>query len=130
MPSTRCTGLKPEEIFRGYPTMSEKKAEFDVYLLDVYMDDGGTWTENERHLLGKLKVEPAFGRDLDDVDILSALKGFSYRDFTGRTICALATTDRRTVYAEDFYGDGSWWEVGSVKGRVPVYGLKLREDAA
>lgn len=72
----------------------------------------------------------AFGRDLDDVDILSALKGFSYRDFTGRTICALATTDRRTVYAEDFYGDGSWWEVGSVKGRVPVYGLKLREDAA
>ena len=43
---------------------------------------------------------------------------------------ALVTTDRRTVYAEDYYGDGSWWEVGAVRNRVPVYGLKLRGDAA
>ena len=42
----------------------------------------------------------------------------------------MVTTDRRTVYAEDYYGDGSWWEVGAVKNHVPVYGLKLKEDAA
>ena len=109
--------------------MDEKKMEFDVYLLDVYLDEEG-WVENERYLLGRLEIEPAIGKDLDDVDVLSALKGFSYRDLTGRSIGALVTTDRRTVYAEDHYGDGTWWEVGSVKGRVPVYGLKLRDDAA
>jgi len=27
--------------------------------------------------------------------------------------------------AEDFYGDGQWWEVGIRKGHEPCYGLKL-----
>lgn len=109
--------------------MNEKKIAFDVYLLDVYLDEGG-WIENERHLLGNMEVEPAIGKEIDAVDVLAALKKFRYRDYTGRQISALATTDRRTVYAEDYYGDGSWWEVGAVKNHVPVYGLKLKGDAA
>ena len=40
---------------------------------------------------------------------------------------ALNTTDRRRVYAEDYSGDGTWWEVGTVKDRMPVYGLRLIE---
>ena len=43
-------------------TMNEKKIAFDVYLLDVYLDEGG-WIENERHLLGNMEVEPAIGKD-------------------------------------------------------------------
>lgn len=109
--------------------MNEKKMVFDVYLLDMYLDEDG-WTENERHLLGDLEIEPAIGKNIDDMDVLSALKDFRYRDYTGRQISALVTTDRRTVYAEDYYGDGSWWEIGAVKNHVPVYGLKLKEDAA
>ena len=96
----------------------DKKQKFEVYLLDVFLDESG-WQENERFYLGTL-----------DVDILAAMKNFRYRDYTGRQISALVTTDRRTVYAEDYYGDGSWWEIGAVKNRVPVYGLKLRGDAA
>ena len=110
--------------------MNEKKKRvFDVYFLDVFLDEEG-WEENERHLLGKLEITPAVGSEIDDVDILAAMKLFTYRDLTGRQINALVTTDRRTVYAEDYYGDGQWWEIGAVKGRVPVYGLKLKEDAA
>ena len=109
--------------------MNEKKIAFDVYLLDVYLDEGG-WIENERHLLGNIEVESVIGKEIDAVDVLAALKKFRYRDYTGRQISALVTTDRRTVYAEDYYGDGSWWEVGAVKNHVPVYGLKLKGDAA
>ena len=107
----------------------KKKQRYDVYLLDMYLDECG-WTENERHLLRKLDIELTVGPEIDDVDVLTALKNFSYRDLTGRSIIALVTTDRRTVYAEDYYGDGSWGEVGAVRNRVPVYGLKLRGDAA
>ena len=107
----------------------DKKRKFEVYLLDVFLDESG-WQENERFYLGTLEVEPAVGADLDDVDILAAMKNFRYRDYTGRQISALVTTDRRTVYAENYYGDGSWWEIGAVKNRVPVYGLKFRGDAA
>lgn len=102
---------------------------FDVYLLDVYLDEDG-WQENERHKLGSVEVNCANGEEPDGVDILAALKDFSYRDLCGRSISALVTTDRRKVYAEDYYGDGSWWEIGAVKNRVPVYGLKLRGDVA
>jgi len=100
---------------------------FDVYYLDVYMDEGG-WTENERHRLGRMEVVPTLSQRIDGTEILSAMARFSYPDLCGRRLRALDTTDRRRVYAEDFYGDGTWWEVGTVKNRMPVYGLKLMED--
>ena len=102
---------------------------FEVYLLDVFMDEGG-WEENERHLLGNISVAPVVGFEVDENDILSALRRFSYSDLAGRRIQALDTTDRRKVYAEDYYGSGEWWKVGTVKGHMPVYGLKLKEDEA
>lgn len=106
----------------------EKTWVFAVYLLDVFLDESG-WQENQRFHLGELEIEPVIGKELDDVDILTAMRKFSYQDFTGRRINALITTDRRKVYAEDCYGDGTWWEIGSIEDRVPVYGLKLRENA-
>lgn len=43
--------------------------KFDVYLLDMYLDEGG-WVENERHLLGKLEIRPAVGSSIDEADVL------------------------------------------------------------
>lgn len=107
--------------------MSDEKIVFEVYYLDVYQEDG-CWIENERHRLGKMEVLPALGREIDTAEILSAMTRFSYSDLCGRRLWALYITDRRRVYAEDCYGDGTWWEVGMVKDRMPVYGLKLLED--
>ena len=101
-------------------------ARFEVYYMHMYMDEGG-WTENERHLLGELTVESALNREIDDIDILAAMARFTYPDLCECHHKALNTTDRRRVYAEDYSGDGTWWEVGTVKDRMPVYGLRLIE---
>ena len=37
------------------------KNRFEVFSLDVYMDEAGCWTENSRTSLGELDVEPAVG---------------------------------------------------------------------
>lgn len=103
-------------------------AQYDVFMLDVYQDECG-WVENERHYLGKLDVTPASG-EVDEGDILAAMLKFSYPDLMGRRLRALNTTDRRRVYVEDYTGDGTWWEIGTVKGRMPVYGLRLIDEAA
>lgn len=77
----------------------DKTQVFDVFYLDMWADGEGGWEENERHFL------------------------------CGRQIRTLDTTDRRRVYAEDYYGSGEWWEVGSVKEWRPIYGLQLKEAA-
>lgn len=46
----------------------DKKQKFEVYLLDVFLDESG-WQENERFYLGTLEVEPAVGAGLRRVDI-------------------------------------------------------------
>lgn len=107
--------------------MSYEKAVFEVFGLDVYEDEGG-WVENERHRLGKLEVTSGLNQEIDGTDILVAMKRFGYPDLCGRHIQALSTTDRRRVYVEDYSGDGTWWEIGTVRGRMPVYGLRLVED--
>jgi hypothetical protein len=39
---------------------------------------------------------------------------------------ALATTDPNLVLVEDYYGDGSWYEVVSVRAdNMPVYGVEF-----
>ena len=106
-----------------------EKAVFEVFYLDVYMEDG-CWVENERHRLGKLEVAPALSQEVDEADILTAMRRFSYPGLCGRCLQALNTTDRRRVYVEDYYGDGTWWEIGTVKDRMPVYGLRLMEEYA
>ena len=106
--------------------VSDEKIVFEVFALDVYKEDGG-WVENERHWIGKMEVVPTLGRETDGPEILLAMARFSYLDPCGRRLRALTTTDRRRVYAEDYYGDGTWWEVGTVKDRMPVYGLRLME---
>ena len=107
--------------------MPDEKIVFEVFVLDVYQEDG-CWIENERHRLGKMEVLTALSQEIDAAEILTAMARFSYPDFCGRRLRALNTTDRRRVYAEDYYGDGTWWEVGTVKDRMPVYGLRLMED--
>ena len=52
--------------------MPDEKIVFEVYALDVYQEDG-CWIENERHRLGKMEVLPALGREIDTVEILSAM---------------------------------------------------------
>lgn len=111
------------------PRCLVQKKVFDVYYLDVYQEDG-SWVENERHRLGRLEVTPTHAGEIGEDDVLTAMAKFTYPDWDGRRLKALNTTDRRRVYVEDYYGSGEWWEVGTVKGRMPVYGLKLIEDAA
>lgn len=108
--------------------MAGKKNTYDVFALDMYLEDG-CWTENERHYLGKLSVTPVSG-NVDEGDILAAMRAFSFSDLMGRRLRALDTTDRRRVYVEDYTGDGTWWEVGTVKDRMPIYGLRLIDEAA
>lgn len=107
--------------------MQNEKIVFEVYALDMYQEDR-CWIEHERHRLGKMEVLPALGQEIDTADILSAMARFSYPDLCGRRLRTLNTTDRRRIYAEDYYGDGTWWVVGTVKDRMPVYGLKLLDD--
>ncbi len=107
--------------------MADRKT-FDVFLMDVYMEDG-SWVENERHRLGKLEVTSMAG-EVDGDDVLRAMGQFSFPDLMGRQLRALDTTDRRRVYVEDYTGDGTWWEIGAVKERKPIYMLRLKEEAA
>lgn len=109
--------------------MNEGKKKFAVYWLDMWADEEGGWEENERHYLGELEVKPAIGCEIEDIDILAAMRNFTYADLCGQRFKAIQTTDRRTIYAEDLYGSGEWWEVGSVKDHKPVYGLKLLDAA-
>ena len=53
----------------------DKKQKFEVYLLDVFLDESG-WQANERFYLGTLAPEPAVGADLYDVAILAARNPF------------------------------------------------------
>ena len=106
-----------------------QKRQFEVYLLDGFLDDG-VWQENERYYLGNLEIQSAVGNDIDDADVLQAMWNFVYVDYAGRGIRALPSSDRRTVYAADLYGDGTFWEIGLKKGEAPLYGLKEKGYAA
>ena len=106
-----------------------QKRQFEVYLLDGFLDDG-VWQENERYYLGNLEIQSAVGNDIDDADVLQAMRNFVYVDYTGKGIRALPSSDRKSIYAADLYGDGSWWEIGLKKGEIPLYGLKEKENAA
>lgn len=109
--------------------MSEiEKLRYEVYLLDMYQNEYGEWQENERHLLGHLDLDCSADEGIKSVDILRAMRRFTFVNLMGRSVCTLDTVDQRRVYAEDLYGCGSWWEVGTVKGHLPVYGLQLMEE--
>ena len=107
----------PEQEVRSY----------DLYLLDMWADGDEGWYENQRFRLGILNVShKLFNTDEDD--ILEEMLSFRYREITGRYCPLITTTDRRRLFIEDVYGDGSWWEVGDVAGHRPIYGLRLRDD--
>lgn len=102
--------------------------KFTVYLMDMLRDPDSGWIENARTQLGSLEVEKEL-EEVTDKDLLNALSQFTARDVMGRQCGTISTTDRRRVYAEDLYQDGSWWEVGAVKGHQPMYGLELVKEA-
>lgn len=88
----------------------------------------GACTTQETGVSSSANTARALSQEIDGMDILAAMARFSYPDFNGRQLKALNTTDRRRMYVEDYYGDGSWREIGTVKDRVPVYGLRLIES--
>lgn len=98
--------------------------EFEVFELDMWQTSQGCWQENNRYLLGRVKVDVGSIDEITDVKLLDAMYRFKVRGLTGLTAPAISTTDRRRVYAEDLFGDGSWFEVGAKKGYMPMYGLR------
>ena len=98
---------------------------YDVYQMDMCASEDGTgWIENARLLIGSVTLPVTSLEDVTEVMVLKALKKARFTGMTGLTsFRPLATRNRKKVYAEDYYGDGQWWEVGSVKGHCPMYGL-------
>ena len=102
---------------------------YDVYQMDMYASEDGTgWIENARLLIGSVTLPVTSLEDVTEVMVLKALKKAlkkaRFTDMTGlASFCPLVTRNRKKVYAEDYYGDGQWWEVGAVKGHCPMYGL-------
>ena len=86
------------------------------------------WYENNRHNLGTLKVPCDERGDFTEKDILNAMKRRVVRPLFGPTYHALNTRDRSVVFIEEA-SDG-WYEIGLVRGRKPVYGLRLKEETA
>ena len=105
-----------------------QEVKFELYELEMLWADGEGWSENNRHHLGTVSVNPGRNGDLTAARIIKAVSGIQISDIIGRKFPALTTTDRRRVYAEDFYGDGTWWEIGAVKRHEPLYGLRLIEE--
>lgn len=107
---------------------AKKKANwylFDAYYMDMlYGPDG--WQENNRIPIGKVTVKAESFDSLDERKILKAMTEFKVKTLFGGQAAAIGTTDRRRVFAEDLYGDGTWWEVGVVRRHEPMYGLKYR----
>ena len=109
--------------------MPEKKhVDFDLYELDMLPDGYGGWEENQRFLIGEVSVQADENGHVEDKAVISKVAATRVRDLTGRAHNCLTTTDRRRVYVEDMYGDGSWLEVGAVKMHLPIYGLRRRAD--
>ena len=104
--------------------MKRKSENYDVYLLDMAADDSGNgYVENNRIQIGSVQIPVEDNGDMSDVAMLKALKRARFVDILGRVYHPLDTRNRRKVYAEDYFGDGQWWEVGSVKGHCPIFGL-------
>ncbi len=97
---------------------------FEVFDLDMIPDGIGMWTENDRFPLGRITVPADDLYEVTDVMLLRALSEHKIGHAFGRDCFALTTTDRRRLYVEDLYADGSWFEVGLKKGREPIIGLK------
>ena len=109
--------------------MPEKKhVDFDLYELDMQPDGYGGWEENQRFHIGEVSVQADENGHVEDNAVISKVAATRVRDLVGRVHNCLTTTDRRRVYVEDLYGDGSWLEVGVVKTHLPIYGLKRRYE--
>lgn len=102
---------------------------YEVYSLDMYKNGDEGLVENGRCFLGWSFATSGKDR-LDDKAILLAMARFRYEDASGREVAVMSSrVDRRMVYAQDLYETEQWWEVGYVKGHVPLFGLKLVQQA-
>jgi hypothetical protein len=106
----------------------EKENTYDVFSLDCYLDESG-WVVNDQCHVGTISLPASLMNNQEEEKkaILTALTQLEICDVTGmRTQKALATTDPNLVAVEDYYGDGSWYEVVSVRaGNMPVYGVEF-----
>ena len=99
---------------------------FKVFVLDMLPDESG-WVENNRYHVGKIDLPVNSVDDITEEMVLKAMSELEIETLFGKAVKALGTTDRRRVYAEDYSGDGSYWEVGRKALRKPLYGLRLEE---
>ena len=98
---------------------------FGVWQMDCLQDEDGLWIENDRFKVGEIRLRAESIDCLTDKMLLQAMSELKVGTLFGQKTYAINTADRRRVYAEDYSGDGTWWEVGEVKGMKPLYGLKL-----
>ena len=102
---------------------------FDVYLMEMLPSENCGWVENNRTRVGHIAVPAKTVDEIGDKMLLDAMFRLKLRNKNGLTEPAICTTDRRRVYAEDYYGDGGWFEIGAKAGHKPIYGLKPYENA-
>ena len=103
----------------------KKTAKFDLYEMEMWGNAKDGWEENNRFHLGTLEVPCDERGHFTEKDILAAMKKKVIKPLFGLAYHALNTRDRSVVFIEEA-ADG-WYEVGLVRGRKPVYGLRLKE---
>lgn len=108
--------------------MGKKYAVFDLYEMEMWGNREDGWEENNRFHLGKLHVPMTSDGGVCETDILKAMRKKQIKSLFGGVCFALSTRNRRVVYIEDYSGDGTWYEIGTVKHRKPIYGLKFVEE--
>ncbi len=103
-----------------------KIAMFDLFELEMWGNATDGWEENNRFNLGHLEVPCDDNGEFSKRDILKAMKQKDIKPLFGIPYKAISTIDKRVVFIEEV-ADG-WYEIGLVRGREPVYGLRLIEE--
>ena len=92
-----------------------KVESIEVFHLDMWRNEQNDWTENDRFLLATISINGWINK---------------------RKLMKLIREDRRTnpylhnlppqsIYIEDLYGTGTWYEIGARKQHEPYVGIKV-----
>ena len=84
-----------------------------VYLLDM-MWDGDSFYENNRQGIGIVQVPVTEDGEVTEKALIDTMIKYGFCDIQ----------NRRIVYAEDLYGDGTRYEIGIKRDHVPVFSVE------